>query len=413
MIIILSMFNSRIDIKGIKTQNHLTETKSLLHMNILISPNAFKNSLNAEAAAEAIQQGFMQSKLECKCECFPIGDGGDGTGSLIIKKCKGNFFLDTDVKDPLGRKITASLGLIDEGDTAVIELANASGIQLLKTEELDPLHATSFGTGQQIKYALDRGVTKIILCIGGSAVVDGGTGILSALGIQFLDKEGNILSDLPEDLAKLHTIDSSKLDSRILKSELIILCDVKNFLLGEYGAAAVFGPQKGATFEEVQKLERSLKKLAEVAFQVTGKDMALVKHGGAAGGTAAGLYAFLNAKLVNGIDYFLELTEFDKALDRCDLVITGEGSIDEQTLHGKGPYGVAYRAKIKDLPVIGIAGKVPVKPDTKMNEYFDILISIGDGPSDISSAIQSTEINLKRTVREIGNLIALRELVKT
>src|SRR5205823_1515803 len=132
----------------------------------------------------------------------------------------------------------------------------------------------------------------------------------------------------------------------------------------------------------VQKLERSLTKLAEVACQVTGKDMALVKHGGAAGGTAAGLYAFLNAKLVNGIDYFLELTEFDKALERCDLVITGEGSIDEQTLHGKGPYGVAYRAKIKDLPVIGIAGKVPVKPDTKMNAYFDILISIGNGPSD-------------------------------
>jgi glycerate 2-kinase len=319
----------------------------------------------------------------------------------------------TEVHDPLGRKITASFGLIDEGNTAVIELANASGIQLLKTEELDPLHATSFGTGQQIKHALDIDVNKIILCIGGSAVVDGGCGILSALGIQFEDSDGKALKGLPQNLGELYKVNLAKLDSRILHCEVIILCDVENVLLGEQGAAAVFGPQKGASIIDVQKLERSLTKLAEVALQQTGKDITQVKHGGAAGGTAAGLYAFLNANLVNGIDYFLELTRFDDALSRCDLVITGEGSIDEQTLHGKGPFGVACKAKLKDVPVIGIAGKVPLNFNNGLNEYFDILIPIGNGPTNISQAIQSTELNLKRCLKEVGNLIALGELVKS
>jgi glycerate 2-kinase len=375
-------------------------------MNILISPNAFKNSLDAEGVALAIEEGLRQSKLECNCECFPIGDGGDGTGYLIIKKCGGSFY-ETKVSDPLGRKITSSFGLIDNGKTAVIELANASGIQLLKIEELNPLHATSFGTGEQIKCALDKGVKKIILCIGGSAVVDGGAGILSALGIQFLDKDGNSLSRVPESLVNLNTVDVSMLDSRILDCEVVVLCDVENKLLGERGAATVFGPQKGASEAGIGKLERSLSMLAEVAFQQTGKQVTEIKHGGAAGGTAAGLYAFIGAKLVNGIDYFLELTGFDDALEKNDLVITGEGSIDEQTLNGKGPYGVALRAKQKSLPVIGIAGKVPLAAGKKMNEYFDILISIGNEPSDISAAIQSTEVNIKRTAREIGNMIAL------
>lgn len=376
-------------------------------MNILIAPNAFKNSLDAEAVALAIEAGLRQSKLEFSSECFPVADGGDGTGYLITKRCGGAFY-DTEVHDPLGRTVTASLGLIEDNNTAVIELANASGLRLLKTEELQPLRATSFGTGQQIKYALDRGVNKIILCIGGSAVVDGGAGILCALGIRFLDVDGNELSGLPENLHKLHTIDISGIDRRIAGCEIIILCDVNNLLLGEQGAASVFSPQKGASAEDVEKLESSLSRLAAVTHGQLGKDISQLKHGGAAGGTAAGLYAFLNAKLVNGIDYFLELTGFDSVVEKHDLVITGEGSIDEQTLQGKGPYGVAYRAKMQGLPVIGIAGKVPLNPSTKMNEFFDALIAIGNEPSDILSAIQATEINLRRASKEIGNLIDLK-----
>jgi glycerate kinase len=245
------------------------------------------------------------------------------------------------------------------------------------------------------------------LCIGGSAVVDGGTGILTALGIQFLDKFGDELSGKPQSLVNLTSIDVSMLDDRILDCEIIILCDVENVLLGKYGAAAVFGPQKGATDDDVERLEISLSKLAEVALQQTGRSLTEMKHGGAAGGTAAGLYAFLNARLVNGIDYFLELTGFNEALKKNDLVITGEGSIDDQTLHGKGPYGVASRAKQRNLPVIGFAGKVPLVASKKMSEYFDILISISNGPSDVVAAMQSTEKNLKRAAKEIGNLIAL------
>ncbi len=375
-------------------------------MNILISPNAFKNSLDAEAAALAIRAGLMQSRLKCSCECFPVGDGGDGTGYLIVKKCEGDF-LDTNVKDPLGRNITASMGFIDEGNTAVIEMANASGIQLLKREELDPLHATSYGTGEQIKYALDRGVKKIILCIGGSAVVDGGTGILSALGIQFLDKEGNKLSELPVNLIKLDSIDISMFDTRILDCEVIILCDVDNLLLGEQGSAVVFGPQKGASPDDVEKLDKILSVFAAVTLKQTGKNITEIKHGGAAGGTAAGLYAFLNAKLVNGIDYFLQLTDFEEAIKRCDLVITGEGSLDEQTLQGKGPFGVAYRAKLKPVPVIGIAGKVPIVQSEQFRKYFDVLMAIGHEPCNLEEALKHTSDNLTRTSKEIGDLLTL------
>ncbi len=375
-------------------------------MRILIAPNAFKHSLSAEEAATAIREGFIQSRLDCHCECFPIGDGGDGTGALIIKKCGGQF-VDTEVADPLGRKIKASFGLIDAGKTSVIEMADASGIRLLKHDELNPLIATSFGTGEQIGTALDRGVKRIIIGMGGSATVDGGCGILKALGIRFLNSDNKELSGLPGSLTELDSADDSGLDKRILNCELIVLCDVDNMLLGELGAAAMFGPQKGASADDVKHLDSALGRLAQVALKQTGKDMSVIKYGGTAGGAAAGLYAFLNAKLVNGIDYFLELTGFDAAMEQADLVITGEGSIDEQSLQGKGPFGVAYRARLKALAVIGLAGKVPGVPNSNLQKYFDVLLPIGNQPSDLATALQCTSENLKRTACEIGNLLAI------
>jgi glycerate kinase len=375
-------------------------------MHILISPNAFKHSLTAEDAAFAIREGFMQSRLNCTCECFPIGDGGDGTGELIIKKCGGQL-VNAEVNDPLGRKINASFGLIDEGKTAVIEMADASGIRLLIPEELNPLRATSFGTGEQIKTALDKGARKIIIGMGGSATVDGGTGMLKALGIRFLVTNGNELVDLPESLEKLASVDTTNADQRIKESEVIVLCDVDNLLLGVQGAAAIFGPQKGASVEGVQKLDAALARLSEVALQQTGKDMSTIKYGGTAGGAAAGLYAFLNARLVNGIEHFLELTIFDEALEKSDLVITGEGSIDEQTLQGKGPFGVAYRAKLKGLPVIGLAGRVPLERNENLQKYFDVLTAIGHQPSNLQDALANTSDNLRRTSFQLGNLLAI------
>jgi glycerate kinase len=374
-------------------------------MNILISPNTFKHSLSATKAALAIREGLMQSKLEGTFECFPIGDGGDGTGLLIMKKCNGVPVTEI-VHDPLGRKIAASFGLIDEGKTAVIEMATASGLQLLQPDELNPLQATSFGTGELIKISLDRGVEKIIIGMGGSATVDGGMGILQALGLRFLNADGKDIST-PGDITALVSIDSSGLDTRIKESEVIVLCDVDNQLLGEQGSAAVFGPQKGASTSEVQVLDTALSRLTEIILGQTGKNIATIKYGGTAGGAAAGLYGLLNAQLVNGIDYFLKLTDFDSALQRCNLVITGEGSIDEQTLQGKGPYGVACQAKLKGIPVIGVAGKIPLEPSTGLQEYFDVLISIGHQPMHMPTALAFTENNLIRTSREIGNLLAL------
>ena len=372
---------------------------------VLIAPNAFKHSLNAVEVANAIQDGLTQSRLDCVCECFPVGDGGDGTGNLMIKKHNG-VQVSATVHDPFDRLIASSFGLVTNGETAIIELANASGLHLVKSTELDPLRATSFGTGELIKGALDKGVSKIILAIGGSATVDGGTGILRALGIQFLTADGAVLTT-PESLTELATIDTSGLDQRILACEVIILCDVDNTLVGDQGAPAVFGPQKGTTPEAVKKLDASLSKLATVALNQTGIAMALVKHGGAAGGVAAGLYTFLNANLVNGIDFFLKFTDFDQAMDNADLVITGEGSIDEQTLHGKGPFGVAFQAKRKSLPVIGLAGKIPLEQNEKLSPYFDVLLAIGNEPTDIPTALNHTEQNLIRTARQVGDLLAL------
>jgi glycerate kinase len=375
-------------------------------MHILIAPNAFKNSLNATDVAEAIKKGLLQSKLHCTCECFPVADGGDGTAALLIEKLNGTI-IQTEVHDPLKRKINTSFGLIDNDGTAIIELADASGLRTLQPREYDPLHASTFGTGEMIKHALDKGVSKIIIGIGGSATVDGGTGILEALGIRFLDADKKVLPTLPESLIDLAFIDTSNIDKRIFDVELIILCDVENTLLGERGAAAVFGPQKGASDEDVRKLEAALTKFRDVTFQQTGKEMASIKHGGAAGGVAAGVSAFLNAKLVNGIDYFLKVASFDKALQKADLVITGEGSIDEQTLHGKGPYGVAKKAKQTNIPVIGLAGKIPLQPGESLKNYFDVLLPINNEPSS-ERVLQQTKDNLIRTAMEIGDLLSLK-----
>jgi glycerate 2-kinase len=378
-------------------------------MQILIAPNAFKNSLGAEEVAAAVNEGLQQSNLHCTTHCFPVGDGGDGTAELILKHFNGAS-IPIEVKDPLGRKITSSFGLMDDGKTAVIEMADASGLRLLKATEFDPLHATSYGTGELIKHALNNGIGKIILCIGGSATIDGGAGILQALGFRFLDKHKKELGCIPESLVESDTIDFSKVDERIMHCELIVLCDVENMLLGEQGAAAVFGPQKGASQDDRKKLEASLSKLRDVVLRQTGKDMSLIKHGGAAGGVAAGLSALLNAQLVNGIDYFLSLTGFDEALEKTDLVITGEGSIDLQTLQGKGPFGVAKRAKEKGIQVIGLAGKVPLETNGLLHQYFDQLLCINDEPMELSDALSHTRSNLIRTARALGDLLALQAM---
>lgn len=376
-------------------------------MHILIAPNAFKNSLDAPTAAEAIREGLEQSKLKCACECFPVGDGGDGTALLLIRKCGGKV-VPAKVHDPLGRKIRAGFGLIDNGTTAVIELADASGLRLLRREEYNPLRASTFGTGELIRRALDKGVSKIIIGIGGSATVDGGTGILRALGVRFLDANGKALANLPTDLARLKSIDPSDLDQRLRRCTLTVLCDVETTLLGKEGAAKVFGPQKGATGSVVKKLETALTTFRHAVLRRTGKDPATLKRGGAAGGVAAGLWSLLNARLANGIDHFLEVTGFDESLAKADLVITGEGRMDAQTLHGKGPFGVAVRAKKKKIPVIVLAGRVAPEAQVPLRKYFAELLAINDASVGLDKALRNTARDLRRTAKELGDRLAAK-----
>ncbi|MHB1178170.1 MAG: glycerate kinase [Daejeonella sp.] len=376
-------------------------------MHILISPNAFKNSLNAQEAAAAVQEGLMASKLDCTCECFPVGDGGDGTAQLILEKFNG-VKIAAAVHNPLGRKIKTTFGLINNGKTAVIEMADASGLRLLKPNELDPMKTSSYGTGELLMLALDKNIDRIIIGLGGSATVDGGAGLLSAMGVRFLDQAGIELKPVPEGLSNLDHIDISGIDERVFQCKITVLCDVDNYLLGVNGAATTFGPQKGAKPSDLPKLERVLKNISETAFKQTKKQMDNVKHGGSAGGIGAALHTFFNAELFNGAEYFLQLTNFEESLKRCDLLITGEGSLDEQTLQGKAPLAVAKSAKAKNIPVIGIAGRVPLEENHNMHAYFDVLMAIGHQPSELNRAMEDTRANLVRTGRLIGNLCAVR-----
>lgn len=388
-------------------------------MHILIAPNAFKHSLSAETAAAAILKGLEQSRLHFTAECFPVGDGGDGTGDLLINRL-GAKKITVPARDPFGRERMTYYGLADSGTstanigttdgpvaatTAVIEMANASGLRLLAPEELAPLHAASWGTGDLIKSALEKGADRILVGMGGSATVDGGTGILSALGARFLNADGHEITDLPIGLTELASIDLKGLDQKLKTVELTVLCDVDNPLLGPEGAARIFGPQKGASQKDVQQLERALQRFEAIVRQQLGVALADLPKGGTAGGAAAGLHGVLKAVLVDGIDYFLNISGFGAALERANWVITGEGSLDEQTLKGKGPLGVANAAKSKGLPVIGLAGRLPRERIPSLENFFDVLLPINHEATPLADALPYTAANLTATARAVGNLL--------
>ena len=374
-------------------------------MHILVAPNAFKNSLNAEVVAAAISLGLQKSGLQCTVIQFPIADGGDGTGALLIERLKGETIRST-VHDPLGRTISASYGWLND-QTAIIEMANASGLRLLKPAEYDPLHANSYGTGELINECISKHAKTIILCIGGSATVDGGTGMLRALGIKFLDNAGMELTELPSSLPQLSNIIIPDSFDKLKDRKFIVLCDVENQLLGENGSAAVFGPQKGASPTQVKELENCLTDLRNITLQITGKDMATIKHGGAAGGIAAAFQVFLNASLVNGIDYFLNITKFNEEMRNADLVITGEGSLDQQTLHGKGPMGVAKMAKQFSIPVIGMAGKI--EDEELLKDHFTQLICINENNRDLEFNLKNARSNLEKASEKLGAQLKSKE----
>lgn len=376
-------------------------------MHILIAPNTFKNSLDTFKAAEAIRQGLQKSSLAATYTLFPIADGGEGMMEILVQHFQGRKH-EVRVQDPLGRQVPASLGLIREDQTAVIELASASGIKWLSPAELDPLAASTFGTGQLILAALNLGVRDFIIGLGNSATVDGGVGLLQALGLRFLDAAGLPVAPGARGLATLATIDRSTQDPRLAECRIRVACDVDNPLLGELGAARVFGPQKGADAALVPVLEASLDHLREVTRAHTGQDIGGVRHGGAAGGTAATLAAYLSAQLVPGVDYLLELTGFTRKIATADLLLTAEGEINTQTLAGKGPYGAARQARQHQVPVIALAGQLPADLDLSAFAYFDAVFPISRGPVKLEEALTTTAADLTRTAWQLGNLLNLK-----
>jgi glycerate kinase len=367
----------------------------------LIAPNAFKHALSADKAAEAVARGILAEDPSAVCRLFPVGDGGDGTAELIRRHLGGES-VSIPAADPLGRPRVVSYVLVEAGKTAVIEMASASGLRLLEHGERNPMAATSFGTGTLIRDALERGVGKVLVCVGGSATVDGGMGIMRALGARFEDASGQEVI-LPSELHLLDRVELTSMNNRKYGAEFHVLCDVRNPLLGPNGAAAVFGPQKGATHRMVEQLEAGLRRLCEVVRDLTQIDLAAIPYGGSAGGAAAGLHAFLGARLLSGTESYLDLTGFDRSLEGMDVVITGEGGLDAQTLEGKAPLGVATRAKRLGRRVIFLTGRV--SPDIKaVSVPFDTVIDINEGQGPESDRLKETEQNLERAGRRIASL---------
>ena len=324
---------------------------------VVIAPQEFKGSLTAVESARAIERGAQTILPDAKFDRAPVADGGPGTVQAIVHAANGRTSI-ARVDGPLGSPVDARWGRIDDGRTAVIEMAAASGLALLRPEELDPRRASTFGTGQLIRHALDAGVERILIGVGGSATNDGGAGMAEALGAVFLDDGSGRLPPGGAALAHLARIDASRLDPRLREVEIRVLCDVQNPLLGPEGASAIYGPQKGADAAAVAELDRALANFADILERDLDARVADVPGAGAAGGLAAGLLAFCGAELQSGFDAVSEAVRLRERIASADLVITGEGRLDSQSSYGKTTAGVASLAAEADVPCIAVAGLV-------------------------------------------------------
>ncbi len=380
-------------------------------MKIIVAPDSFKGSLTSMQAAEAIERGIKKAALTSKENVeiikVPMADGGEGTVEAIISAIGGKI-IQTKVLDPLGRKIDSFFGVLPD-NTAVIEMAAASGLNLLTVEERNPMKATSYGTGELIKAALDIGCKNIIIGIGGSATNDGGVGMCQALGIKFLDKEGKQIGFGGGELYKINKIDISSLDSRINDTIITIASDVKNTLCGPNGASAIYGPQKGATSEMVEILDRNLKHFATAIQKQFNKDVLNVPGSGAAGGLGAALMAFFRAELRLGINLIMELVKLEDKVKEADIVITGEGSTDYQTLYGKVPLGIAKVARKHNKPVICISGSLGEGYEELYNEGIEALFSIVSRPMSLEEAMRMGDVLLEKITKNVFKTYLLEQ----
>ena len=369
---------------------------------ILIAPNSMKGSLSAFEFADIVERAFKAVSENFKIKKLPVADGGDFTGEILQKNLLAKK-TSLDVTGPLGEKVRSKYAFKDE--IAVIEMADASGMKLLDTNFLNPMEASSFGTGELIMDSIQKGCNVIYLAIGGSATVDGGMGMLEAMGFKFFNRKLEMVEGKGKGLSEVHQI---QVPNDLPDVSFKIICDVDNPLLGKNGAAAVFGPQKGATPEMVVQLEKGLKNWAEVIRTTTGKKLKDTKGAGAAGGIAIPLLAFFNAEIVPGADFVLKQIGINNKVKWSDIVITGEGKIDSQTLNNKAPYAVSKVARQYNKPVFAIGGTV----EKEASGVFDGMYSIVNGPMSLDTAMRDSEkllynlsVELAKTIQKFANCI--------
>lgn len=366
-------------------------------MKVLIAPNSMKGSLDAFEFAKTVEQAFRKCSHSFEIRKIPVADGGDLTGKVLAKAFNAEQ-ISSVVHDPLGREIQAEFWI--SGKTGIIEMAEASGIKRLKTDELDPMKASSFGTGQLLSEAIKRGCTQILLGVGGSATVDGGSGMLEALGFRYFDSERNQLSGNGANLEKIKKINKPEISNQL---KIQVISDVDNPLLGEKGAASVFAPQKGASHKMVETLERGLKNWAGLLEKESGRKLAELHGAGAAGGIALPLVAYFGAEIVPGADFILKKLNFEEHVQWADIIITGEGKIDAQSLGDKAPVVVARSARKQNKPVIAIGGSI----EYEASKGFDAVFSIVNRPLSLIDSIKESKTLLFDFSFELARLLRI------
>ncbi|CAI8801371.1 glycerate kinase [Pseudomonas sp. IT-P294] len=372
-------------------------------MKIVIAPDSFKDSLSAQGVADAIALGLAEVWPDAQLIKCPMADGGEGTVESILAACEGQLRRTT-VRGPLGVSVDAAWGWLPHNHTAIIEMAEASGLQLVAPGKRNACTSTTFGTGELIRAALDAGAQRVILAIGGSATNDGGAGAMQALGVKLLDAQGQTLAPGGLALAQLAHIDLSEIDPRLNEVQFDIAADVNNPLCGPHGASAIFGPQKGASPEQVQQLDAALGHFARLCAQALGKDVKDEPGSGAAGGLGFAAKAFLKAQFKAGVEVVAELVGLAEAVKGADLVITGEGRFDAQTLRGKTPFGVARIAREQDVPVIVIAGTLGEGYQDLYEHGIDAAFALASGPMTLEQACAEAPRLLRDRASDIARV---------
>ncbi|EKF9133385.1 glycerate kinase [Vibrio cholerae] len=375
-------------------------------MKVVIAPDSFKESLTAKQVCDAIQAGLARVWHDAKFVAIPVADGGEGTVQSLVDATQGRL-VEVKVMGPQGKRVEAFYGMLGDNQTAVIEMAAASGLHHVPVAQRDPKLTTSFGTGELIRHALDQGVTKLIIGLGGSATNDGGVGMLAALGARFTNADGDPIQLTGGGLHELTHIDLQDFDPRLQNCDILVACDVNNPLCGDKGASAVFGPQKGATPEDVQLLDGTLRQFGLLTEKVTGKMVLESAGAGAAGGMGAALLAYTQAILRPGIEIVLETVQLAHQVSDADLVITGEGRIDSQTVHGKTPMGVAKVARRFDVPVLALCGCTGDNYQAVYQCGIDAVFAAVPRAMSLEDALKESDFNLADLAENVARLWVL------